>query len=242
VDNKKPFRGRLTRIVAAIAKKLLPGIVLREIRQYRWYKKDDRPLYLKIRISNRLGFTNPKLARVPKAAQAILFVCSGNIMRSPMCEALLHRELAKFGIPDITVTSAGLNAVSDWPAHIWAVTAARELGISLEGHRARLLTPEMVDQAEVIFVMDYQNQVQLLSRWAHAKRKVFLLSAYASPDYRPVEIADPYSLGLEGTRRCYDILHACVQNLVRGLLNKEQGLAYSATPISPASGRKPTIS
>jgi len=242
VDDGWSFQDRFTKRIAAIAKKLLPEIVLLEIRHYRSYKKGERPLYLQIRISNRLGFTNPKLARVPKSAQAFLFVCFGNIMRSPMCEALLNRELANLEVPRITVTSAGLNAIPDRPAHAWAITAARELGISLEDHRARLLTPEMVDQADVIFVMDYQNQVQLLSRWAHAQKKVFLLSAYASQDYELVEIVDPYYLGVEGTRHCYNILDACIRNLVRGILNEERDHAHGANLTRPAHGRKPTSS
>ncbi len=222
MDNEASFQGRLTRSIAAIAKKLLPEMVVREMRQYRACETDERRLYLRMWISNCFGFTNPKVARVPKSAQSFLFVCFGNIMRSPMCEALLNREIANIGASHITVASAGLNAVPGRPAHPWAITAAREVGISLEDHRARLLTSEMIDQADAIFVMDYQNQVQILSRWGNAKGKTFLLSAYASAHYRPVEIVDPYYLGLQGTRDCYEILATCVRNLVRGLRNDEQ--------------------
>jgi len=138
-------------------------------------------------------------------------------MRSPMCEALMNRALAAVPDKHITATSAGLNAAPGRAAHPWAVAAARELGISLENHRAKLLTAEMVKQADVIFAMDYLNQVQLLSRYAHAKDKVFMLGAYAGEDYRPLEIHDPYYAGEEGTRDCYKILSTCIQNLVGDL-------------------------
>jgi protein-tyrosine-phosphatase len=134
-----------------------------------------------------------------------------------MCEALMNRALA--GVPEkqITVASAGLNAEPGRSAHPWAVAAARELGISLEGHRAKLLTTEMVEQADVIFAMDRQNQVQLLSRYSHAKHKVFMLGAYAGEDFRRLEINDPYYAGEAGTRDCYKILDSCIQNLVSSL-------------------------
>lgn len=151
-------------------------------------------------------------------------------MRSPMAEGLLQRELAHLD-RKFTVTSAGLNTLPGTPAHPWAVEAASELGISLEEHRSRLLTPEMVDQADAIFAMDYHNQVQLLTRWPASSRKIFMLSAYAGQDYRPVEIADPYHQGLEGTRTCYSILVHCCRNLAKELSNQNPDLAIDPRSI-----------
>jgi protein-tyrosine-phosphatase len=134
-----------------------------------------------------------------------------------MCEALMNRALAAMPDKQVAVTSAGLNAVPGRAAHPWAVAAARELGVSLENHRAKLLTAEMVNDADVILAMDYQNQVQLSLRYAHAKDKVFMLGAYAGEDYRLLEIKDPYYSGEEGTRDCYQILNTCIQNLVSSI-------------------------
>jgi protein-tyrosine-phosphatase len=144
-------------------------------------------------------------------------VCFGNIIRSPMCEALMNHALAAVPEVQIVVTSAGLNAVPGKRAHPWAVAAARELGIPLENHRAKLLTPEMVNQADAIFAMDYQNQVQLWSRYSEARNKVFMLSAYAGDDYRSFEIRDPFFEGEEATRACYRVLDTCIRNLAHTL-------------------------
>jgi protein-tyrosine-phosphatase len=143
-----------------------------------------------------------------------LFVCFGNIIRSPMCEALMNRECATV-IDAPIINSAGLNAISGKPAHPWAVAAAKEFGIFLEPHRARLLTRAMVDEAGLIFTMDYQNQVQMLSRYPAAKNKTFLLSTYA--ENKCSEIADPYYSDQEGTRRCFLTLTTCIHNLARSL-------------------------
>jgi protein-tyrosine phosphatase len=216
------FRESFSRAIRAAGKKLLPKAVIQEARQYRAYNREERPIYLRLRIMNGLGLSNPKRLRPPATTRSFVFVCYGNIMRSPMCEALLNRAFSGLHDTQLMVTSAGLNAVHGGLAHPWAVTAAREWGISLESHRARLLTPEMVNQADAIFAMDYQNQVQLLSRHPHARNKVFMLSAYAGGDYRPVEIHDPYDLGPEGTYWCYEILDTCIQNLARSILHKDK--------------------
>ena len=143
-----------------------------------------------------------------------------------MCEALIKRELA--GAPGIKVVSAGLHASPGNTAHPWAIAAARELGISLDGHRAQLLTPAMVDQADAIFAMDYQNEVELLTRYPHARNKILMLAAYAGDGYCGVEISDPYYGDPERTRACYEILAMCIENLVAS------GLVDS----SSRSGRK----
>jgi protein-tyrosine-phosphatase len=196
---------------------LLSRTILQEVQRYRAFSAVERLFYLKIRVLNGVGLVNPKRSRPPKSARSFLFVCFGNIMRSPMCEALMNRALAAVPNTLITVTSAGLNAVPGRKAHPWAIAAAQELGITLENHGAKLLTTEMVNQADAIFAMDYQNQVQLFSRYPEAKEKVFMLSAYAGEDYLPLEIHDPYYTGEGGTRECYKILDTCIQNLVQSL-------------------------
>jgi len=223
VEPRSTFRERVRNGIKAAGQNLLPGVVLREVQRYRTYAGVERSLYLKIRVLNAIGLTDPKRSRPPGTARSFVFVCFGNIMRSPMCEALMNRALAAIPDKQITVTSAGLNAAPGRAAHPWAVAAARELGISLENHRAKLLTAEVVNQADVIFAMDCQNQVQLLSRYAHAKDKVFMLGAYAGEDYRLLEIHDPYYAGEAGTRDCYKVLNTCIQNLVNSISGELPG-------------------
>ncbi len=67
----------------------------------------------------------------------VLFVCAGNTCRSPMAEALLKRALKARGREDIQVESAGLSATPGAPASWNACLAMKELGISLNLHRAR---------------------------------------------------------------------------------------------------------
>ncbi|HET7207542.1 MAG TPA: low molecular weight protein-tyrosine-phosphatase [Terriglobales bacterium] len=204
-------------VVRRLLKHVVPGKVLREYTAYRKYGREERPSYLKVRLQDALGKIRGRRPENLPQVRSVLFVCFGNIMRSPMCEALLRRAIEQSGNSPISITSAGLNAKPGTPAHPWAVAAAQDFGISLDRHNARLLTTEMVDQADVIFAMDYQNYVQLLLRHPQVSMKVFMLSSFADKNYCETEIPDPFYRGEEETRRCYGVLNSCIQNLAAGL-------------------------
>lgn len=158
--------------------------------------------------------------KVPGSARHFLFVCFGNRMRSPMCEALMKRA-AGANLQYLTVRSAGLHAVPGRAAHAWALAAAREIGLSLDDYRAQSLTAKMVQEADAIFAMDYQNEVELLSAYPAAREKIFMLGAYVGCGERQLEIADPYYGTPDQTRNCYQVLERCIQELAADVL---QGL------------------
>jgi protein-tyrosine-phosphatase len=213
------LRENITRYIKAAAKALLPNVVNEELSRYRTYAQTERTLYLKIRMLNAVGITDLKRRQPLRTARSLLFVCFGNIMRSPMCEALMKRAACSW-TREITVASAGLHAVPGRAAHLWAVAAAKESGVSLETHRAQVLTLEMVTRADAIFVMDYQNLVQLRSQYPEAKNKVFMLGAYAERNSRSLEIGDPYYSDETGTRQCCKTLESCIKNLAASLFDK----------------------
>ena len=80
-------------------------------------------------------------------------------MRSAMAEFLMRRELSDAPSEELRrvhIVSAGLHATPGKEAHPWAQEAAASLGISLATHRAKLLTREIVEQADCVFAMDFQ--------------------------------------------------------------------------------------
>jgi protein-tyrosine phosphatase len=145
-------------------------------------------------------------------AKSLLFVCSGNIIRSPLASVLLRQHLRDAGA---IINSAGLLAKTGAQADPTAVIAARELGIALDDHRSSALTAKMVEENDVIIVMDHLNEAVLLTRFPQAAPKTLLLGAccVASGRSKPKEILDPYGRGLAELRKCYGDVRSYVGTL-----------------------------
>ena len=142
-----------------------------------------------------------------------LFLCSGNIIRSPMAAHLFKQQIEdRF---EIRVESAGLLAVEGRPADPMAAIVAREFGISLDDHCSRPLTAVMADKSDVIFVMDHLNEAVLMDRFPQAVHKMFLLGECTNSPAagRSLVIADPYGCGLPDIRKCYREIRDCVETL-----------------------------
>lgn len=95
----------------------------------------------------------------------ILIICSGNTCRSPVVEALLKAELAKYNRPDWTVHSAGTRAQNGQPATEYSVVLCQEqFGLDLARHRSKKVTRIMLDSADLVLCMtaDHQNELSKL--------------------------------------------------------------------------------
>ena len=140
-----------------------------------------------------------------------------------MAEAFFRRELGSLADErSLSIASAGLHATPGNPAHPWALASSSEFGISLEQHRAQLLTPEMVQEADAIFAMDFQNKAELVTLYPDSEHKVFMLRACLQ-DSSQMEIPDPYFGNVDTTLDCYRMLQACVRNLASDLFPRSNG-------------------
>jgi protein-tyrosine phosphatase len=109
----------------------------------------------------------------------VLFVCTGNICRSPTAEALARRELARHpGVP-LEVSSAGSHALEGNPAASRSMLAASTRGASLERHFARELTRRRVRSAGLILCMAAEHRPFVLSYDRSAANRTFLLATFA---------------------------------------------------------------
>ena len=142
--------------------------------------------------------------------QRILVVCVGNICRSPMAEAVLGNALRNQG--DITVVSAGLGAMVDWPAAEHAEVLMSERGLDISDHKGRQLTPELLHAADLVLVMEHGHKSAIEAEDTTARGKVFRLGEWQGRD-----IHDPFQKPKKEFVRVLSEIDACVEDWIERL-------------------------
>jgi protein-tyrosine-phosphatase/predicted ATP-grasp superfamily ATP-dependent carboligase len=143
-----------------------------------------------------------RAAAAVRTAEKVLFVCYGNILRSPFASSYLREKAAAEG-RTVVVRSTGMYHRTGRAADPRAVEAGRRWHVDLSSHRSTRIDDELVDWADVILVMDRRNLRDLQQQFPEAAHKAFLLGAVESGAAADVEIPDPYSGGYELTERAY---------------------------------------
>lgn len=143
--------------------------------------------------------------------RAILFVCTGNVCRSPMAEHMLRRRLGVDS--DWNVCSAGLAAGYGMTASTPAIEVLAESGIDMSEHRSRPVDREMVDAASMIVVMSASHYDQMRLLFPYVKGKVFLLKSF-DPSARCGDLEDPIGASIGTYRRIRDEIAAALPDLM----------------------------
>ncbi len=150
-----------------------------------------------------------------KETVSVLFVCMGNICRSPTAEGVFRHFVNEAGLADkIDVDSAGTHAYHvGEPPDRRASAAAERRGVSLTDIKARRVADSDFERFDYIIAMDEDNQARLIDQAPDEYRdKVQLFLSYASVS--ETEVPDPYYGGAAGFERVLDL----VEEASRGLL------------------------
>ena len=142
--------------------------------------------------------------------KSILFVCLGNICRSPLAEAIA-REYIKKNSLDIVVDSAGTGSwhIGEAPCEN-SIKVAKKHGIDISMLRARQVTKQDFERFELIVALDSSNYADLKAMGAPNLVK---LGEYG---YNGEDVPDPYFFnGFEGFEKVFTMIESCVVNLLK---------------------------
>ena len=141
----------------------------------------------------------------------ILYLCLGNICRSPFAQRRTERELASRNITGVTVESAGLRTTDGRASPDVAISVADEYGVDLDSHRSTAVEPADIARTDVVFIMDLTNY-WLLRRMDTTESDPYLFGLFdheSSP-----EIIDPYGGSPAVFRRVYGRIDRAVSRMV----------------------------
>lgn len=149
----------------------------------------------------------------------VLIVCTGNTCRSPMAEGILKSMLRHRGENNITVSSAGISGLNNYPATEFAVETARHWGVDISDHRARGLDSRMIAEADLILAMAPEHVEYILRQDSGAAEKTFLIKAFPKP-YSPAQEAvdDPIGGLLEQYNNTFLELDEALRRAEREIL------------------------
>ena len=160
----------------------------------------------------------PDTQKPDAASKQILFVCTGNICRSPMAEVILRARLGKDS--EWKVASAGVAAINGEPASAEAVVVCRELGLDLRQHGSQPVTRELLENSRWVVVMTQMHREILTRRFPDIHARIKLLKSFGfSQNFG--DIPDPIGGPVEVYRTVRDMIESAISDLVIFLMEQD---------------------
>ena len=159
---------------------------------------------------------NPEL---PNNSKSALFLCKGNICRSPFAEYVSLKLSTNNLSRNMKFFSAGLEVSTQMSPPAEAVQSAAEFGITLDNHRSRKVNRDLIEKYDLIIFMEVRHLNRIKFLYPEYAQKYFLLSLFENntsktkDNYSIFNIIDPYGEPLDQFIQCYDRIYRCVLRL-----------------------------
>jgi protein-tyrosine phosphatase len=156
--------------------------------------------------------------------QRVLFVCTGNICRSPTAEGVFRHQVAEAGLAEVIATdSVGLEG---WhvgnPPDPRSIQAAAQRGVDISDLRARQLTLEDFDRFDLLLAMDEGHHHDMLGRASGAQRDKIRMFMEAAGERPAPAVPDPYYGGPDGFESVLDMIEDGARAWLRELEARRQ--------------------
>lgn len=151
--------------------------------------------------------------------KSVLFICTGNICRSPMAEGLLRHALDGEGYPydQIVVHSAGTAAGNGNPASYNSIAALKKVGVNLNDHASKRVTMDDLLASDYVFAMTHGHLDSLRNLLGETKEESLFLMREFVENTEQVEIPDPYGMGLIHYENARDSMVDAIPGIVKFL-------------------------
>jgi protein-tyrosine phosphatase len=195
-----------------------------------------RPIYRKIKNSqmkHKLRRHHSALLCRLKAAggpSKIVFLCYGNICRSPLAAALAEQRLS-----GVAIDSAGFHEQTGRSSPQKILRIGKSFGIDLSSHRSARVTRDGLTNADLVIAMDLENLNCVRQEFPEMANRTTLLGLFGTPE--TLAIADPYSADEAATSRICEQVHKGIEGLASWIGETKRATPISAIPTTAAGGQ-----